>query len=262
MVNKIFYDLKQLDNKHKDKPAIILAHGPSLNTTLNTFKLLKDKDTITFGCNDWYKFYENPPKYWVIANNECNMITEKDIINKYQEALEVIYSDSADTTNRDWIESNIKAQIYGFDSRHFLSNKCSKKDLRHLFFNLKRKINGHKNCCDHIIPGRYTLQEYLRIRSGSFLRYSAGATVALHQISLAVIMGCNPIYITGIDLDYRLGYANKEKAPDKEFFDSSLASIYADMRVINNSAKLLNINIFNLNQNSTFEIFPIFRGTT
>ena len=136
MVNKIFYDLKQLDNKHKDKPAIILAHGPSLNTTLNTFKLLNDKDTITFGCNDWYKFYENPPKYWVIANNECNMITEKDIINKYQETLEVIYSDSADTTNRDWIEGNIKAQIYGFDSRHFLSKKCSKKHLRNLFFNL------------------------------------------------------------------------------------------------------------------------------
>jgi hypothetical protein len=259
MVNKINYDLKLLENKHKNKAAVILAHGPSLNSVLNSFELLNDKDTIIFGCNDWYNFYKNPPRYWVLANNLCSLITEKDFINKHKDALEVIYSDSADTTNRSWIENNIKAQVHGYDSRHFLSKKCSIRNVRHSIHNLNKALRGRENCCNHIIPNRYTLQEYLRIHSNSFLMYGPGATVALHQISLAVIMGCNPIYISGVDLDYRLGYANNADIKYKNYFDDSLVSILDDMKIINNSAKLLNINIFNLNQNSSFNIFPIFK---
>jgi hypothetical protein len=39
------------------------------------------------------------------------------------------------------------------------------------------------------------------------IHYSSGSSIALHMIALALLMDCNPIYVTGVKLDYRVRYA-------------------------------------------------------
>ena len=80
-------------------------------------------------------------------------------------------------------------------------------------------------------------------------------------IAFAVLMGCNPVYISGLDLDYSAGYAESEtqyqiNAPNvghwKYIYRQFLLD---DMRILKESAENLGIKIINLNKNSWHKVF-------
>jgi hypothetical protein len=110
-------------------------------------------------------------------------------------------------------------------------------------------------CCGRIVEGRPTVQEELQRVSDYNEHYSSGDTVALHMIAFAVIMGCSPIYISGMDLDYREGYANDQAVPVNDDWQRLNANLVNDLRIINESAKKRGIKIINLKPDAWYSVF-------
>jgi|3_EtaG_2_1085321.scaffolds.fasta_scaffold27543_2 hypothetical protein len=104
---------------------------------------------------------------------------------------------------------------------------------------------------------RLTIQEVLQSTCGHEQHYSTGDTVALHAIAFAIIMGCNPIYIAGMDLDYGKGYAENEDVPVPVNNDwSRLAhNLKNDLRILDESARLRGTKIINLNKETWYHEF-------
>ena len=70
-----------------------------------------------------------------------------------------------------------------------------------------------------------TVQEYLKNISNSDQHCSTADTVAIEMLSFAIIMGCNPIYISGMDLDYSKGYSGGRRTPNDRDWETMLITI-------------------------------------
>ena len=94
-------------------------------------------------------------------------------------------------------------------------------------------------------------------------------TIALTMIAFSIIMGCNPIYLNGIDLDY-FGedgvYANlkdgskimKGFIPGPNTWKGWRRNwTLRDMNIINESAKKIGVKIINLNKNTWYKTFDV-----
>ena len=92
---------------------------------------------------------------------------------------------------------------------------------------------------------------------------SPGHTVGMFAIMFAVLMKCNPIYVTGMDLDYAAGYANAEY---KNYHAPNVGNIghwkvayrdflLDDMMILRKSAERLGIKIINLDNRSWHKVF-------
>ena len=79
----------------------------------------------------------------------------------------------------------------------------------------------------------------------------------MHMIAFAIIMGCNPIYIAGMDLDYSQGYAGGVGAPRNDDWQKMNYNQTNDMKILNDSAQNVGTKIINLNKNSWFDCFEI-----
>lgn len=79
-----------------------------------------------------------------------------------------------------------------------------------------------------MIPGRLCIQEEFKKHCKTTYHYGAGDTVGVHMVALAVMLGLNPIYVTGIDLDYSDGYVRNN-------FETSEYRINMGMQSMNNS---------------------------
>ena len=137
--------------------------------------------------------------------------------------MPVFFSDDGDFTPKEYIDSSLASDYLVYDQRHWEGKRClqilkSFKDyyVENKDFNFKRYGNnslmwqpprcfeyaGHdpnERCCEHNVPPRTTIQEKLKEISGFEQHYSTGESVTLHAIAFAIIMGCNPIYISGMD---------------------------------------------------------------
>ncbi len=128
--------------------------------------------------------------------------------------------------------------------------------------------DDRQNCCQHFIPGRWTLSEELQKISRHKEYCGRGSTNISRQITFGLLMGCNPIYIAGLNLDSSKGHATTIK--DRSFFTpyhtSSAKSklwltekekviIHTSFRILNESAKLMGIKIINLNKELPYEEF-------
>ena len=102
---------------------------------------------------------------------------------------------------------------------------------------------------------RLTIQEYLQRISGHNAHYSPGDTVILHAIAAAIIMGCNPIYVAGMDLDYSVGYADGSQTPADDGWQKESTNLINDLRILNESAKERNIRIINLKEDAWYGVF-------
>ena len=254
---KINFDIKTIINKHCDVPAYVISHGPSSKEGL--IHMENGKPGIKIFCNNWYDFFPNhEPDYWVLANNVLSLKFLKEKINSNTKT-KIIYSDSADTTDHAWIEENIKTEVIAYESRHFHGVKCKFRPNRHSLHNWIKKIRGGRSCCDNIKKGRSTIQEILMKHSGSNKHYSTASTVALHQCAVAVLMGCNPIYISGVDLDYRSPYPDGKMPTKNDYFDVDLRGILDDYKVIYFSALNLGINIYKIGCHNSIDL-PRFQG--
>ena len=212
-----------------------------------------------------------------------------DVFNKYK--IPLFYNLTADSTPLDMIEKSLNCDYLLYDTKHFKNHTCLQilknfkdyhmrnKDLEFDFYGnnaqmwKKPKISGFPDwmkqlhgkigsswhikgaCCKNIISP--TIQERLMEFTGYDQHAGPGQTVGLVCVMFAILMGCNPIYIGGLDLDCTLGYA-KGANPRTTLNEGHMGhwkKIYReflidDMRILNESAKLIGTSIINLNKNS------------
>jgi hypothetical protein len=222
---------KDVEDRHKGSPAFVAAHGPSLNPYLCKLPELKQAGYIIIGCNEWYTFHEAcPPQYYVLANTVYTMSRQISVINRYN--LTPVFASSVDPTDFNWIEKNT--------NRDFLP--------------YRQHMNG---------PEVQSIQEALCKHTNQTEWYGSGDTVALHMIALAIILGCNPIYIAGVDLDYTLGYAQHSK-PQEFVVGNEIGAMnnYLDrnlknLSIIYAAAKNVGVGIYNLNPKPSYDTIPI-----
>lgn len=217
-----------------------------------------------------------------------------DVFNKY--GVPLIYNNSVDLTPEDFVSKNLKCDYLAYDSKHFKGDNC-----RDILENFKNHFEEHKNfefkhygnnsmmwkkpdvssvneycarvhgvyaaswsrdnkCCAERELEK-TFQEILQQISGHPRHMGPGQTVGLVCIAFAIIMGCNPIYVAGLDLDYSLGYAG-----DIQNYGVNLGNLghwkhvfrehlLDDMNILKESAELLGSKIINVNKQAWYDSF-------
>ncbi len=270
---------------HKGKPAAICAHGPSLNKDKETItKMQKSDGLIRFSVNNWYDHFSDSPNYWIISNSEYSIPIMHEKMNHY--GCPVFYSKDGDDSSDEYIQRTLTCDYLPYDQRHFKGHECitilkNFKDHHTQNKNFDFKGYGNNNimwhppriggrdgwagfdlygrCCKGIEKNELTIQEHLQKITGYEKHYSTGDTVALHAIAFAILMGCGPIYISGMDLDYSRGYANDKKSIPMGHFSmwqDNSENLLSDMDILLASAKNIGTEIINLNDESWHDVFP------
>ena len=230
-------EISNIINKHAYQPAIILGHAPSLDAIKDDLLKYKEAGYILMGVNQWFDLYPTVPNYWTMASTVDTPMNYMKVINTCK--LDVLYADSVDLVDKEWLDTVCENDYLAFDQRHFKGKECS--------------VCNTFGCSKYLNTRRLTLQEELMKYTKSNFHYGSGSTGCLHACAFAILMGCDPIYITGIKLDYRVGYANRLN-PDVSFspdvketdFDELKDSVLIDFQTIKNSAANINRNIFSL----------------
>lgn len=230
-------ELNDIKNKEKDKVGIVCGLGGSLKDYLSQFEeLSKDKDNYcTISCNKYNSMTKLDADYWVVANSVFTVEKFYKTFNSMKSTL--VYADSVDTTNKIFVDNHLKIDYIAYDQRHFKGQPCAKR----------------MSCCRNIQPERLTIQEYLQQMSGHDKHYTDAGTVGIHMIALAIILGCNLIYVSGIDMDYKTGYVNGSKVIKHDDIGKYKPLFNQQSKIIVESAEKLGVNIINLNQNSPFD---------
>jgi|TARA_R110000851_G_scaffold332336_1_gene508148 hypothetical protein len=278
--------LADIIDKHKGTAAVICGHGPSLNEDKERIEELQNNnEIIRFSVNNWYDYFKIAPDYWVISNSQFSFPVMHEIMNKYKSP--VLYSTDGDFSSDEYIQSILQCDYLPYDQRHFKGHNCVKilksfKDyqVKNKNFDYKEYGNNsamwhpprigypdgwagfdlHGRCCKMIDRTQLTIQEELQKQTGLDRHYSTGDTVALHAIAFAILMGCSPIYLSGVDLSYRLGYARKDIALHQDHFtlwEDNHKNLISDLTILLDSANNKDIKIMNLNKQTWFDLFPI-----
>lgn len=155
--------IKELKNKHKDKPCVIIGNGPSLNKMdLNEFK-----NYITIACNSFY-----------LKHNDLdfvpNYFTVEDPLPAEDNQNEI--SSLANTT-----------KIIPSDLKKFI-----KRDENTIYANFLRSYMRPNNTKFPLFSEKFDEKSYW------------GGTVLFFNLQLAHYLGCNPIYLVGVDLTYTI----------------------------------------------------------
>ncbi len=251
--------IKDILYKHKNIPSIVIGHGPHLDNIKPRLQELKNKGFILVGTNDWYCFYDVEPHHCVICNHIYSISRNYEDMNKYKTTI--IYADTQELTNRKRIDDILKVDYLPYDFRHIGCNPCSPYPKWRYFWEHEHHFPDEaKTCCDHFISGRLTLQEELQKLSGHKEMCSIGITLN-KQLQFSILLGCNPIYLAGFNLDYSVGYSTLIKPTRLETDTTSWKepemqnTYHNDFRIMNESAKLLGIKIINLNKNLRYDEF-------
>jgi hypothetical protein len=275
---------KHIYNKHKNIPAAICCHGPSLNENKKEIEQAQNNNNVVrFSLNNWYDIFNNPPNYWILSNTSPKYHINKNYKSMNDFGCPLFYSVEGDPTSEKFIKNNLKCDFLPYDQRHFMGHECirilkSFKEHNITYNNFDFKFYGNNNimwhpprigkdqgwagfdlygrCCHRRVSP--TIQEFLQKISNSYEHYSTADTVAFHAISFAIIMGCNPIYLSGMDLDYSLGYAKNNLKLNMDHFyiwKKNNKNLINDMKIINQSAVNRDIEIINLKKNAWYGVF-------
>lgn len=233
--------------RHSGRPAVCVGHGPSLNNYTDKIGFLKQSGHVIIGCNEWYHIYSECPDYWVLANNIQRISTDAPIMNLYVGKTTIVYADSVDWTNRDWVRDNLMCDYLPYDQWHFGGQSCGNPACHH----------------PHLIKDRLTIQEELQKYCNSERHYGGGDTVMVHCLATAILLGCNPIYVIGVDLDYHKGYAHNKDNLIAKVNVSELTNfhdqIVEDFKTIVSSAVLKGVKILCPVEDLCFGVFE--KGT-
>lgn len=213
---------------HKGKIGLAIATGPSAKPYIKEFEYIsenkKDKYCI-LSVNDYDCMTKLNSDYRVVANSVFTVANHYGRFNNSKSIL--LYADTADRTDRDFIEKNLTATYFPYDQRHFNLSVCP----------------TIIDCCRMIIPGRKTIQETLQDYTKYKDRYSYGATVSLHMLSFAILMGCQTIFVSGVDLDYKKGYVDGT-SQNNDTFAQYMSEILNDFKIITESARNIGIDVY------------------
>ena len=186
------------DGREKGRPCLVVGAAP----TAADFPYTGFKG-VFLTCGDTPQRLSRlfTPHYWVNANSWFPVPEDHlDIINGLKDTV-FIFSDSATYSKRplniEFLRSGLKIKWFAYDQRHFKGLPCKDKNLK---------------CCEllRIYPGRVTLQEFIQKKYGRAAHYSSASTVAIHTLAFAILLGCSPIYLQGIELPrYAKDYSYK-----------------------------------------------------
>lgn len=246
--------LKDIINSHAGKIAVVVANGPSTKPFIpHLQKISKQKDKyVIFVCNEIDEMMENiglsiindiNPDFWVISSTVLTVASRHKNFNLLkQNGGKLLYANSTDLTEN--VEKLLEIDFLAYDQRHFNNKQCP--------------VPPELGCCkfcEELIPNRLTVQEELQKYTGFDKHYSTASTVALHMLAFAILTGCKKVFISGVDLNYSLGYFDR-KTENPDTFKLWLGEILIDFKIIRDSAKLVGVEIVNLSQISPLkEIF-------
>jgi hypothetical protein len=241
-------------DKHKNKTAIVFAHGPSAKKYIpELLEKSRDKNNycfITMGEID--KIQENlnikfDIDYWVMANTEMTVKNSYLRFNKYPKTT-LVWADTADTTPYSIAWKLLKISNIPYDQRHFGNIPCNNCKVP-VFLSQTDGAWMPIKC--RVVPDRLTVQEELQEYTKYDKHYGTGSTVALHSTSLGILSGCKEIHLYGIDLDCRNGYVDgKTSSILPDIFDPNVDEIVNDFDIINKSAHNIGVKIINHSENS------------
>jgi len=272
--------ISDIIDKHKNIPAIIEGHGPSIvNTRYQINDYLKNNELIVFGCNEWWAFKDHPdPDYWVrcsVGANGGNLVENKHDIEWFKKGsnngkIPLFNCDVTDKSSLDSAKENLICPYLPYDIRHLGGKSClenynassSAGEYLHRYFTF------FPDCCNR--KGRLTLQEELQNYTNYHTHVGVNTfTVTTQMIMFAMIMGCNPIYIHGMELDYFNNGVYAE-LNDNETWQHRWPGftpgpgtwkgwrkdyIVKDFNIINESAKNIATKIINLTKDTWYSIF-------
>tara|TARA_S200002703_G_scaffold159827_2_gene174953 strand:+ start:4587 stop:5417 length:831 start_codon:yes stop_codon:yes gene_type:complete len=267
------WKMEDIIDKHKGKPAVISCHGPSGDEHIDKINDLHQKNkVVVFGVNEWWAFEKHPiPDYWIRAHTGANggYTIEKDFdyFNKWTESrIPLLNCDTVDQTSLDTAKQVLTCPYLPFDNRHFNGKTCAENYEEVEWYIGSKNFTFFKDCCNR--KGRLTIQEeFKKYTKSNELVSSNTGTAAVHMIIFAILMGCSPIYINGMDLDYfgKGGVYGKLKdgisfdnfTPGSKVWKNGIRRkfIKRDYDVINKSAKGIGVDILNLNHNTWYGIF-------
>jgi hypothetical protein len=205
--------LSDVTDKHIGKSGIVLGLGPSLNADMTLIeKASEDSDQVIISCNLWDSIIPNiKVDYWVLANTQDRMRVCKNL-NRYNKKTE---------TTLVWAQSADRSNVQSVDEKLVID---------HIPFNHNvRNISAYRFCKEEILQERF--KEYCDIEE----TYSNGHTVAVHMTTLGIMLGLKEIKFSGVDLDYRQGYANKKARP----MENAQSEINKHKHLINADFKLI-----------------------
>jgi len=221
----------------------------------------------------------------------------KDVFN--QKNIPLLFNETADLTPEDFVGKYLKCDYLPYDAKHFKNHNC-----REILNNFRQYYEKHENfafktygnneemwkplslegtnchpswaafasawardnkCCHKIKSERKTLQETLQDVSGHSQHMGPGVSVAFHSLVFAILMGCNPVYVGGLDLEMAKGYAKSITNGRQVINQGAIGHwkvifnkiIQNDLRILKESADLLGTEIINLNTNAWYDTLPV-----
>jgi hypothetical protein len=237
--------LDDIVDSHSGKEGIVFAHGPSAKLHLShLLEASRNKEKYCFiGLGELDAIQSNlgiefTNDYWVMANHEMNILNSYPRFNRYPNTT-LIWADSVDQSPLSSAMTLLKVPYISYDQRHFGNVPCP---------------NCPVGC--RVLHGRLTIQELVQHYTGYNEHYSTGSTVALHATALAILLGCNPVHIYGVDLNCRMGYVDdKTQARHPAVFDGDLPFIVNDFDILTKSAH--NVGVKLVNHSSTSPLSAI-----
>ena len=267
-------------NKDKGKKCLIIGGAPSIqNIDYKNF----DGIIISMGDVPMRLQDECNIDYWINASSVFpKPDVDYDVINKFKNTILLFAHSAADKLDYRVIRNKLKVTWFEYDQRHFEGRPCNDQiDYR---FDWKEKLE----CCNHI--GETTIQEFLQEKYNTIEHYSTASTVAIHALSLAIILGCKTIYIGGVELpisqkDYNhhgnnslinilRGTEGKRgvnrytirqfltvafNLKIKSVFYPNMPDILKDFEYLNNLCRYNNISLYNLSETSSLKKIPNFQ---
>ena len=188
-------DFKYLLNKESYKNCLILGGAPSIDDLQ-----IEKFDGILISMGDIPERIRERRQidYWVAANTQFPRPDKHyDLLNKFKGTTFVFSNSVANSTvsiDYQKINKNLRIPWFEFDQKHFNGLGCDQQIENHFNLDLEEPLN----CCQY--KKEITIQEYLKDTYNLDSHYSSGATVAIHAVALAIILGCKKIYLGGIEL--------------------------------------------------------------
>lgn len=219
-------NFQDIEGREKGKIGFVCATGPSIKPYLNSFRKMSREETdkyAFFGCNEFDSKTGIFPQYWIVANNEFTVKKYHPTINRHK-GTTLVYAYSVDLTPPDQVENLIEGEYIAYSERE--------KGLR---------------------EGDKSIQTYLKEMTGYKEIYGGAGTVAVHMLATAIIAGCNPIYVAGVDMDYRKGYCDGQTSGRIGWLSQHQGTINKSFQVMKESAELIGVKIFNLNTDPPYD---------
>lgn len=210
--------LTDLYDRHVGDKAIVAALGPSLRPQLDNIR--EKWKGVLISCNEMDRMAHMEPTYWVFSSSVDTIERLSDRMNQLPRT-HIVFASSCDPTPLEIVPELINNRYTDYDQRNWTQGD--------------------------------TIQLHLKAFSGHDEYYSAGHSVVLHMIAIAILIGCKEIYITGMDLDYSLGYVSPEHWPESNM-PLPQAEIVEDVRILLDTAAKAGATLYVIPPNPTFGI--------